>query len=947
VPNTKSHSLSLRLLLAGGILAPFLCGQTAPKITSPREALGFNIGDDYHVANYSQLATYWKTIASECNRCKLVEIGKTAEGRPQYMMIISSPENIRNLEHYKAISQKLAHAEGLTDAQAHALAREGKPVIWIDGGLHASETVGSQQLMEMVYQMASRTDPETVHLLNDVIGLYVQANPDGQEFVANWYMREKDETKRSLQGLPKLYNKYIGHDDNRDFYMSNMPETTNMNRQMFIEWFPQIVYNHHQTGPAGAVIFMPPFRDPFNYNLDPLIPLGIEGVGTAMHSRLVEEGRGGSAMRSGANYSTWWNGGLRTIPYFHNMIGLLTEIIGDPTPMKVSLVAAKQLPTGDWPMPVAPQEWHYRQSIDYEMENNRAVLDYAARQHEVLLYNLYRMGANSIEKGSRDNWTITPKRINALIAAAAQEKGAVGHDKSMEAPAAGDAMMSPGGIGMPTLPPDLYQKVLHDPAHRDPRGYIIPSDQADFATATEFVDALLKTGITVMRATSSFQVAGKSYPAGSYVVKTAQAFRPHVMDMFEPQDHPNDFRYPGGPPIPPYDITGWTLAMQMGVQYDRELDGFDGPFQPVKGLLDPPAGKIIGPANPAGYLISHRINNSFKLVNRLLKANADVYWMDKSLEADGQDLGTGTIWVPASAAVLPVLEKGAQEFGIDIHAVSSAPKGEAYKLKPIRIGLYDQYGGLMPTGWIRWIFEQYEFPFEMVYPKTLDAGDLKSKFDVLVFADGAFRVGTGGRGGAGLFANRIPDDVPAEYQERLGKLTVEKTVPQIKKFVESGGSVVTIGSSARMGELLGVPVTNYLTEKGPDGKDRPLPAEKFYIPGSLLRANIDNTSPIAFGMPPQVDVMFDNSPVFKMDPNAAQKHGSAVGWFSGSDVVDSGWAWGKQYLDGGAAIATAKVGEGNVTLLGPEVTFRGQPHGTYKLLFNGVYSGSAKATTIE
>ena len=926
-----------------------LSAQTAPKITSPKAALGFNIGDDYHMATYSQLETYWKKIASECNRCKLVEIGRTAENRPHYMMIISSPENIRRLDHYKEISQKLAHAEGLTDEQAHTLAREGKPVIWIDGGLHASETVGSQQLMETVYQMASKTDPETLHLLNDTIALYVLANPDGQEFVADWYMREKDETKRSLQGLPKLYNKYIGHDDNRDFYMSNMPETTNMNRQMFIEWFPQIVYNHHQTGPAGAVIFMPPFRDPFNYNLDPLIPLGIEGVGTAMHSRLVSQGKGGSAMRTGANYSTWWNGGLRTIPYFHNMIGLLTEIIGDPTPMKVSLVAAKQLPTGDWPLPIAPQEWHYRQSIDYELENNRAVLDYAAREHELLLYDLYRMGANSIEKGSKDNWTVTPKRIDAMVAEAASEKAAgAGKGAAAAAGASGDAMMSPGGIGMPTLAPDLYTKVLHDPVHRDPRGYIIPSDQDDFPTATEFVNALLKTGITVMKATSAFQVAGKSYPAGSYVVKTAQAFRPHVMDMFEPQDHPNDFRYPGGPPIPPYDITGWTLAMQMAVKYDRVLDGFDGPFQKISAhLLDPPAGKITGAATPAGYLISHETNNCFKLTNRLLKANSDVYWMEKSIDVEGRDLGTGAIYVPASASVLPLLQKASTEFGIDVYGVAKAPAGKAYKLKPIRIGLYDQYGGQMPTGWIRWIFEQYEFPFEMVYPKMLDAGDLKSKFDVLVFPDGSFRTGRNARGGGGLFANRIPDDVPAEYQGSLGRITTEKTLPQIKNFVESGGSVLTIGSSTNMGELLGVPVTNYLTETGPDGKERPLPAEKFYIPGTLLKTKIDNTAPLAFGMPSEVDVMFDNSPVFKLKPDAQLKHAAAVGWFSGSDVVASGWAWGKQYLDGGTAFVNAKLGEGSVTLLGPEVTFRGQPHGTYKLLFNGVYTGSAVAKTIE
>jgi zinc carboxypeptidase len=925
-----------------------LFSQAAPKITTPKEALGFNIGDDYHVANYSQLESYWKKIASECNRCKLVEIGRTAEDRPQYMMIITSPENLKKLDYYRGISQRLAHAEGLTDEQAHALSREGKPIVWIDGGLHASETVGSQQLMEQVYQMASRTDPETIHLLNDVIGLYVQANPDGQELVADWYMREKDEKQRSLQGLPKLYNKYIGHDDNRDFYLSAMPETTNMNRIMFIDWFPQIVYNHHQSGPAGAVIFMPPFRDPFNFNLDPLIPLGIEGVGTAMHSRLVSKGLGGSAMRTGANYSTWWNGGLRTIPYFHNMIGLLTEIIGDPTPMQVSLVASKQLPSGDWPLPVSPQIWHYRQSIDYEMENNRAVLDYAARQHELLLYNLYRMGANSISKGSRDNWTTTPKRIAALEAAAAA--AAKGPGPAATATAS-DAMMSPGGLGMPTLPIDLYEKILHDPAHRDPRGFVIPASQADDATAVEFVNALLKTGIDVLKATSSFEVAGKTYPAGSFVVKTAQAFRPHVMDMFEPQDHPNDFRYPGGPPIPPYDITGWTLAMQMGVQFDRILDGFDGPFQKLPYVpLPPPAATIIGPANPAGYLISHRVNNSFKLMNRLLKANAEVYWMKDALrvKVTDQDLGTGTIWVPATPTVLPILRKGAAELGVNIYAVAKSPAGEAYKLKPIRIGLYDQYGGLMPAGWIRWIFEQYEFPFEMVYPKTLDAGDLKNKFDVIVFTDGAYRrPGSASRGGGGLFANRIPDDVPAQYQPWLGTITADKTIPQIKKFVESGGSVVTIGSSTTMGEILGVPVSNHLTEKGPDGKDRPLPAEKFYIPGALLKVNIDNTQPLAFGMPGEVDVLYDNSPLYNLAPDAAQKHTTSVGWFSGSDSVASGWAWGSQYLTGGTAIAEAKVGEGSVTLLGPEVTFRGQPHGTYKLLFNGVYSGTTQSVTLK
>src|SRR5581483_6907477 len=239
--------------------------QTSRHITTPKEALGFDIGDDYQLANYTKLSAWWRKLATESDRMKLVEIGKTEEGRPQYMAIITSPENQKNLAKYKDISRRLALAEGLSDAEAHALAHEGKAVVWIDGGLHASEVLGAAQLMETVYELLSRNDPETTRILNDVIILCVHANPDGMELVSNWYMRQSDPKKRSTQNIPRLWQKYIGHDNNRDFYMSNMAESTNMNHVLYHEWFPQIMYNHHQTGPAGAVMFAPPFRDPFNY----------------------------------------------------------------------------------------------------------------------------------------------------------------------------------------------------------------------------------------------------------------------------------------------------------------------------------------------------------------------------------------------------------------------------------------------------------------------------------------------------------------------------------------------------------------------------------------------------------------------------------------------------------------------------------------------------------
>ena len=935
-----------RVLATFALAASFAAA--APKITTPQEALGFSVGDDYQLANYTQLSAWWTKLAAESDRMKLVSIGQTEEGRPQYMSIISSPANLKRLDHYKEIARKLALAEGLNDEQAHALAREGKAVVWIDGGLHATEVLGAHQLMQFVYEMVTKSDPETLRILDDVIILAVHANPDGMELVSNWYMREKEPTKRKLgfNDVPRLWQKYIGHDNNRDFYMSNMKESTNMNTILYREWFPQIMYNHHQTGPAGTVLFAPPFRDPFNYNYDPLVPMELNLVGAAMHSRFAAENKPGATMRSGAAYSTWYNGGLRTTTYFHNMIGLLTETIGSPTPMEIPLVPDRQLPKGDLPFPVAPQTWHFRQSIEYSQTANRAVLDLASRYRETFLYNIYAMGRNSIERGSSDHWTVTPKRIEAMKEAALKDKAG---DKGASAAAGTPAALSDRNEffnqnGAGAVAAKFYTQSLHDPAMRDARGYIISADQPDFPTATKFVNTLVKNGVAIQRATAPFTVAGKRYPANSWVVKTAQAFRPHVVDMFEPQDHPNDFQYPGGPPIPPYDVTGYTLAYQMGVQFDRVLDAFDGPFQTVSGLQKAPAGKVSGPSKPAGYLISHELNDSFIMVNRLMKNGDEVYWLKQPVSAFGRQLGAGTMYIPARSETRALLERSAAELGVNVEGVAQKPAGDSFKLRPVRIGLWDQYGGSMTSGWLRWIFEQFEFPVELVYPQTLDAGNLTAKFDVLVFPSGAIpQQGGGGRGrGGAAGAPPAADTIPAEFRPWLGRVTAETTIPQLRKFADAGGTIITIGESTNLAQFFGLPVKNALTEKGPDGNDRPLSRDKFFVPGSVLRAKVDNTNPVAYGMPKEVDMFFENSPVFKMAPDSDLKGMKPVAWFPTATPLRSGWAWGQGYLENTVSVAETPVGEGKLFLLGAEAAFRGQPHGTYKLLFNSIYFGPAK-----
>ena len=248
----------------------------------------------------------------------------------------------------------------------------------------------------------------------------------------------------------------------------------------------------------------------------------------------------------------------------------------------------------------------------------------------------------------------------------------------------------------------------------------------------------------------------------------------------------------------------------------------------------------------------------------------------------------------------------------------------------------------MPSGWTRWLLERYEFPFELVYVQTLDAGQLSKKYDVLIFPTDAIPESdrqSGGGGGGGGFGGQGPDpaSIPAEYRGWLGSVTVATTVPQLKQFLTDGGTIITIGESISLGAHVGLGIGDQLA----DESGRHLPGEKFYIPGSLVQVKVDNTQPIAYGMTERVDAFFDNSPVMKLLPSAAQQGVKTVGVFETDQPLRSGWAWGQEYLKDGVAMAQATVGKGQLFLFGPEILFRGQPHGTFKLLFNGIYLAGA------
>ena len=861
------------------------------QVPSPKSHFGFSIGDNYHLATFTETEAYLQKVAKASPRVKLQSIGKTEEGRNQYMVIVSDPKNIRNLAKYKAISQRLARAEGLSESEAKALAKEGKALVWIDGGLHATETVGIHQWIESIYQFTTRTDEETKRILENTIILFVHANPDGQELVSNWYMRQKDTLKRSTEHLPRLYEKYIGHDNNRDFYMMNMSESANMARQQYIEWMPQILYNHHQTGPEGTVVAGPPYRDPFNYVYDPLLVTGIDALGAAMSSRLNAEGKPGYTMKSGSVYSTWWNGGLRTTAYYHNIIGLLTEIIGDPTPKTIPLVPSRLIPNSATPFPITPRKWFFKNSIDYSLALNYAVLNYATRNREDVLMNIYKMGRKSIELGSNDYWTLSPNKVEKLT--------------------------SISGGNFKTKSDSLFTVVYKNPESRDARAYIITSDQT--TTHLAFVNILIKSGIRVEKATKAFEFNGKTYPKGSYVVKTNQAFRPHVIDMFEPQDHPNDFQYPGGPPVRPYDSAGWTPAFTMGIQFDRILTDLQAPLETIPYGQIQLATSAFETANY--YAFSSADNASFTLLNDLLKAGIEVTKTKDSF------------WVKHSTTASVILAKAT----VKISPLASIPQQASKKLSSRRIGLWDVYGGSMPSGWLRWILEQHHFDFKLVFAKEIDRGDLRAKFDALIFVGRAIPGVKPETANGNMPKEPLESDIPEEYRQTMGKITIEKSIPELRKFLEEGGDIVTIGSSANLAYHLNLPVKNALVEVVA-GKERDLPGEKFYIPGSVMQVAVDDSVEANWGMTSKADVYFSASPVFHLAADAIA-HGNLIplAWYASDKTLRSGWAFGQTYLQDGIAAFQAKVGKGNLFVYGPEVTFRAQTHNTFKMVFNQLY----------
>ncbi len=839
--------------------------QTAP-VPTPKSVLGHDVGEDRYLANYEDSVAYFHKLAAAApDRMKMFTAGKTTQGRTFEYAVISSPANIARYEEYKAQSRRLGDPRGLSDEAAKALAKQGKIIVHIDGGMHASEVADHQLPMALAYKLlAGKDDPEIARIMDDVIlVLWPTLNPDGQDMIVDWY-RKHVGTPYETSNMPWLYQEYVGHDNNRDGYMLNMIETRAVNAEEQV-YSPVIWYSQHQVAPFPARIWMPPFADPVSSNISPYMRIWTNAIGTNMMTRFEAEQKPGAIAM--ARFDNWYAGFLDYIHVFRNTISFFTETAhASATPKDYKIEEfpenMRDLKAQIWyPHPWRGGEWHLKDSVDYMVTASMSVLDTAQKYREVLLYNRYQAGRDAIKQFASDG----------------------------------------------------------------PSAYVIPAGQPDMPEAASLAQLMILQGLDVHQLKAPATIGGTAYPAGSFVILTAQPFAGLTKELFEPQKYPDAVLDGSGKPVDlPYDVTGWTLPMQMGVKVDRITAPIDASVTAQLAKLDKaeaPVGGISGEG--ATYLLSRKVNGSFKVLNGVLAAGGKAWFAS---DADQS--------IAVSGIGRPALEKLLAANAVSATAVASAPAGTT--VKKARIGLYRPWGSNIDEGWTRWMFEQYGFGAKSVRNADVKAG-LAGKYDTIVLPDisggrqiaAATTAPVSGsapvrRGPVASLISGLSDkDVPAEYAGGIG----EEGGAALRKFVSEGGTLIAMNNASdAVIDLFDLPVTNIL--KG-------VKSEDFFCSGALLQIALAPDTAVSAGMPADPIVMFERSPAFETKPGFVGK--VLASYAPTGNPLRSGVLLHPEKIQGKAAALEVSYGKGKIYLYGFEPQWRGQAHGTYKLLFNLMY----------
>jgi hypothetical protein len=696
------------------------------RVPSPQSVLGFTPGDDRKVADWNQIADYFKRLDRASSRVAVQTVGTSTNGKPLIAAFISAPENIRELDRYREIQRRLADPRLVaSDAERDRLLREGRTVVVVSCSIHSTEIVASQMSMQLAYELATARDADTREILDNTILILIPSpNPDGVDIVADWYRKSIGHPWEGTEP-PEIYHHYAGHDDNRDWFMLNLSETRAVTRLLWKEWFPEIVYDVHQQGQTGSRFFVPPFYDPPNPNIAPLL---LREVGLIGHKIAAdEEAEGFRGVATNSLYDTWWHGGFRTAPYFHNSIGILTEAASARI-MSPARVAPEQLarystrglpsalpdsPLTNFPDPWPGGEWHASQIRDLELVAVRAVLSMASKYRERYLRNFYELGRRALD------W---PPRADAK---------------------------------------------QNDARGEDVLAYIIPAGQGRDESVAKIIGALVEQGVEVYRMDRELHLtlapsrgtvyndahdAPPEWPTGSYIIFLRQPYRTNVQALFEKQIYPD--RISGGAPERPYDVAGWTLPMQMGVE-----------ALPVAGIREPES------------------ERKLTLVHDEEDVRRDLGLKQRTVRLQSNEGATSRGNVTS-------------QYDVRVRLIDSPIQNPI--THPVRLALYKSWTASMDEGWTRWLFDTFNVPYTSLRDSDVRAGNLREKFDVIVLPSMRMRE---------IVEGRAKETAPPEL---TGGIT-EAGVENLRRFVEDGGTLVCWDESTELAiKRFGLPVRNVL-----------------------------------------------------------------------------------------------------------------------------------------
>jgi len=864
----KLKHISIRILILFLFIGSVIHAYSA-DIPDPVTFFGHRPGADFKLIRWEKIHEYFKLLAAESDRIKVEELGPTTLGNPFILAVISSPENLSQLDKYRDIAQKLAGGR-IAEEEAGRLAEEGKTIALITCSMHASECGPTQMSPELGYVLATDESSQIRNILENVIFLLVPSwNPDGNILTTDWYRRNVG-TPYESSPMPWLYHHYVGHDNNRDAFMHTQIETRYVIKILYHEWFPQIFMDMHHMGSSGARLFLSPLYDPRHHSLDPLLTREVELTGAYMRTVLEEQGK--IAVIHYALWNHWRMSAIHTSALWHNVPTILFEAAGTPmaTPIfqrpgdlsestRRRLGVQGNIQTQNYPSPWPGGWWRLRDIVEYAYWSSIGFLETGAIHREKYLMNMYRMARNSIEKGKTEA----------------------------------------------------------------PYAYVIPQAQKDPNTVAKMINILISGGIELHQAEKPFQSQNREYPAGTYVVLLSQAYRPYIIDILGPQIYPDRRLYEGGPPESTFDLTGWTLPYQMGVEAVEVDFPFEAQLRPIEQAA-PPAGNVNG--SGSSYILDHRVLDSYRAVNRLLAAGAEVGWATESFSSGGKKYPAGAIIV-SGTGLSGKMKALAEEFHLRIEAGRSP--GRTMALKPLRLGLYQPWVANMDEGWTRWIFDTWEFPYTTVHDAEIRSGRLKREYDVILLTNvSAQRIIDGHREGT----------VPSQYAGGIG----EHGLAALLQFARDGGTIITLNDSCQLPiDHFKVPLRDV---------SRSFPSSEFFCPSAILKAEVDINHPIGYGMGETANLLSYGSPLLEwIEPGTHESDAGetllssyrVVARYPNGNPFMSGRLIGDHILHNKPALVDIDCGKGKIIMFGFRPQNRAQPHGTFMLFFNSLYYGPA------